>query len=149
MAVERTFATERNRFVNCCLWTSWDLMAQGKEAADLGKGSKINKISHQISSFKNTSCQLPPAFMNLGACYCHIVSHPGPSSIAPFNWERVPNSPLQGKVTQKICPFSFTLSPLSCVQGRNQSRPTKSYCYNDYTCYCLFLNYSPSNPFKG
>lgn len=36
----------KGRFANCCLWTPWDLMAQGKEAADLGKKSKINKISH-------------------------------------------------------------------------------------------------------
>lgn len=42
----KNFSHGKGRFVNCCLWTPWDLMAWGKEAADLGKGSKINKISH-------------------------------------------------------------------------------------------------------
>lgn len=47
-------------------------------------------------------------FINLGACHCHIVPHPGSKSTAPFNWERVSGSSHRRGLKQRVC---FFLSP--------------------------------------
>lgn len=85
--------------------------------------------------------------MNLGACYCHIASHPGQVALL-LSLGKASLLPHTEEAKAKGLTFFFHPS-FPCHMYKKEPSPGQPIfiCANDWNC-CLFLKYAPSHPFK-